>query len=80
MKRLLMALLFLFFIFSSGCFVIEAEEDEYCFEQCISQWDDIVYAEWHGNDDMMGVTRCGCIGSDGLMRIYYAPLLLFMEG
>ena len=38
------------------------KEDRYCMEKCILYHPDekILNAEWHGNDEMLGKTRCAC--------------------
>ena len=54
--------------------------DAYCLDECKTRHNDVVGAEWHGNDEYLKKTRCGCLLDDKENGIYtYVHLFPYKE-
>lgn len=62
MKKLSLVLALLL----SSCYITYTDwsiMDEYCLEWCEIYHDNVRDAVWHGNDEYLKATRCGCFTS-----------------
>jgi len=67
LKSVFLALssLLLVVLLATSCVVFDADPDGYCYTQCAELYPEgLKYAEWHGNDRVLGFTRCACFVDD----------------